>query len=307
MTSQISAVPKTPIVQLINNKPMTSSLDVAATFEKQHKDVLRAIERLEIPDDFNQRNFAPVEYHDAKGEKRPAYNMTRDGFVILVMGFTGKKALAFKIAYINAFNAMEAQLSGKQQPALDAPATKEQRKPLVNLVNALISVAPLSYRDAWHMVHAQVNGKTAKEMTCSEIQAAIAFVQRKIDQCCVRPLPDPNPKPKNKIYDFDNAIKVNKEISNAAYNLGSSFAIQIEKLEKQFRRSFNHAERLSNVAGDFDCSMMEQGRIMKKTASIVFDLLLMITKQADSMTYLAKAMKDPEHLGAAVVIPAKAV
>lgn len=99
-----------PNIQIINNQPVTSSLDVAEFFGKRHDNVIQAIERLDIPKDFNALNFKAVEYTDAKGEKRPAYNMTRDGFVILVMGFTGKEAMQWKIRYIQAFNAMEASL-----------------------------------------------------------------------------------------------------------------------------------------------------------------------------------------------------
>ena len=60
--------------------------------------------------DFNQANFGLVTYQDAKGEQRPMYYMTRDGFTFLAMGFTGKIAAKFKEAYINAFNEMEEML-----------------------------------------------------------------------------------------------------------------------------------------------------------------------------------------------------
>lgn len=93
-----------------DNQPRTTSLQVAEAFGKQHKDVLRKLESLNCSTDFNQRNFAPVEYFDAKGEKRPAYEMTKDGFIFLVMGFTGHKAASIKEAYINAFNRMANQL-----------------------------------------------------------------------------------------------------------------------------------------------------------------------------------------------------
>lgn len=82
----------------------TTSRFVAEVFGKHHKDVIRAIERLDCSDEFNERNFAPVEYIDAKGEARPMYEMTFDGFTFLVMGFTGKSAAQFKEAYIAEFN-----------------------------------------------------------------------------------------------------------------------------------------------------------------------------------------------------------
>lgn len=99
----------------INHEECTvvSSLDVAETFGKAHKDVLRSIRELGCSSEFNERNFAPVEYTDTKGEKRPAYAMTRDGFTMLVMGYTGDAAMRFKEAYIKQFNAMESALRGK--------------------------------------------------------------------------------------------------------------------------------------------------------------------------------------------------
>ena len=106
------------LVTMIDGTPRVSSLDVAARFGKQHKDVLKAIQKIcaNLPESFNGRNFAPVEYTDPKGEKRPCYHLTRDAFSLLAMGFTGKEALLWKVKYIEAFNAMEAAL---KRPASD--------------------------------------------------------------------------------------------------------------------------------------------------------------------------------------------
>ena len=98
------------IVEVDNGKMFTTSLIGAEASEKEHKDVLRAISNLECSQEFNERNFAPVEYRDAKGEMRPAYRLTRDGFSFLAMGFTGKRAAAWKEKFLMAFNAMEAAL-----------------------------------------------------------------------------------------------------------------------------------------------------------------------------------------------------
>ncbi|SEI41648.1 phage regulatory protein, rha family [Azotobacter beijerinckii] len=95
------------LVELVDGQPTTTSLDVAAHFGKRHDTVLRAIRTLDCSPEFNARNFAEVEYLDAKGEQRPQYRMTRDGFTFLCMGFTGKEAAKWKEAYINAFNEME--------------------------------------------------------------------------------------------------------------------------------------------------------------------------------------------------------
>ncbi len=102
-------------VKRINKAEMTvvSSLDVAETFGKGHKNILRDIRRLECSDEFRRLNFEQSEYLNEQNHKQPMYYMTRDGFTILVMGYTGEKAMRFKEAYIKQFNAMEKTLQGK--------------------------------------------------------------------------------------------------------------------------------------------------------------------------------------------------
>lgn len=89
---------------------VVSSREVANNFEKRHADVLEKIVNLinEIqPTENSVRYFIPNEYCDLKGEMRKEYLLTRDGFSLLVMGFTGEKALQWKLKYIEAFNEME--------------------------------------------------------------------------------------------------------------------------------------------------------------------------------------------------------
>ena len=108
----------TTLVQLtvVDGRPTTTSLDVARHFGKRHDDVLKAARNLvaDLPDGC-LRNFAEtsIEVAQPNGGFRevPAYRLTRDGFTLLAMGFTGKKALQFKLAYIDEFNRMERALS----------------------------------------------------------------------------------------------------------------------------------------------------------------------------------------------------
>ncbi|MCL9775691.1 Rha family transcriptional regulator [Vibrio methylphosphonaticus] len=88
----------------------TTSLKVAQAFGKRHDNVLRTLDNLECSQEFNALNFEAVDYIDQKGQFRKAYQMTKDGFMFLVMGFTGKQAAHIKEAYINAFNQMANQL-----------------------------------------------------------------------------------------------------------------------------------------------------------------------------------------------------
>ncbi|WP_421189142.1 Rha family transcriptional regulator [Aeromonas sanarellii] len=102
--------PLTPVVRVIDGQAVTTSLDLAEYFGKNHRDVLRKIETLDCSLDFIERNFALISYTDGLGRKKPCYRLTRDGFFFVAMGFTGRRAAEFKEAYIAAFNAMEQRL-----------------------------------------------------------------------------------------------------------------------------------------------------------------------------------------------------
>ncbi len=100
----------------INNdgQPVASSRDIAEHFEKEHRNVLRDIDDLR-KDVLNfEQMFFSVEIPDSYGRPQRAYLMNRDGFSLLVMGFTGKSALEWKLKYIDAFNRMEAQIKNPQ-------------------------------------------------------------------------------------------------------------------------------------------------------------------------------------------------
>jgi len=115
-----------PVVQIQNGQPITTSVEVARVFERRHDDVLKAIRKLLSDlDGEGVRNFAETPYTNPQnGQTYPAYHLTRDGFTLLAFGFTGKKAMAFKLAYIDAFNQMEAQLT-RNTDELPAPRQQE--------------------------------------------------------------------------------------------------------------------------------------------------------------------------------------
>lgn len=93
-----------------NGQPTTTSLAIAERFGKQHKNVLQSIENLECSEAFTELNFQPSAYKDSTGRALPMYAITKDGFMFLCMGFTGKEAAAWKERFIAAFNVMERQL-----------------------------------------------------------------------------------------------------------------------------------------------------------------------------------------------------
>jgi Rha family phage regulatory protein len=102
------------LVKIENNYIYTTSLDVARVFHKRHADVLRAIENLDIDKEFRRLNFALSSYINSQNKKQPMYKIFQDGFTILVMGFTGKHAMKWKIDYINLFNKMRNRLLQSQ-------------------------------------------------------------------------------------------------------------------------------------------------------------------------------------------------
>lgn len=120
------------LVTIQEAKAVTSSLQVANTFEKRHSDVIRSIESIitQLPKNQCERIFA-LAYNQVKQpsggfRNEPYYVMNRDGFTLLAMGFTGKKALQFKICYIDAFNKMEEYI--KQQSQVPVYPTLLKRK-----------------------------------------------------------------------------------------------------------------------------------------------------------------------------------
>ena len=105
------------LVGVFKNNAVTTSLRVAEVFEKRHDLVLRAIKNL-VVDLLNfEEMFWLANYQDSYGRNQKLYRMNRDGFSLLVMGFTGKKALEWKLKYIRAFNEMEKLLLEKQSDA----------------------------------------------------------------------------------------------------------------------------------------------------------------------------------------------
>ena len=137
----VATQPIENIVEVDEGGMFTTSLIVAQAFDKNHYDVLKAITNLECSPEFNERNFAAVEYKDAKGEMRPAYRLTRDGFAFLAMGFTGKKAAAWKEKFLEAFNAMERQLSRPGRSLYIPPTEPDnvKRQRLIKIVRGLIA------------------------------------------------------------------------------------------------------------------------------------------------------------------------
>lgn len=131
-----------PTVSVHDGRPAVTSREVSRYFNKRHDAVLRDIAAItsNCPESFSAHNFVGASYLDEQAKNRPMYIIYRDGFMLLVMGYTGKKALAIKLAYIEAFNAMEEELARRSRPALPAdpfPCSVEECRRLMREIDDL--------------------------------------------------------------------------------------------------------------------------------------------------------------------------
>jgi Rha family phage regulatory protein len=130
-----------PRLVLADGRFVCDSRDIAAHFSKQHKNVLQSIDKImEELGEFGRLNFQPISYLDNSSRRQRAFCLTRDGFSILAMGFTGDAALAWKVKYIDAFNAMETELRRVSPASLPSDVEARLGK-LEGDLNALIDLS----------------------------------------------------------------------------------------------------------------------------------------------------------------------
>ena len=203
----LSPASLSPSVSIHSGRPATTSLEVAKFFGKRHDHVLRDIDALlsQLPENSLQPNFGETyqEQETPLGVKQVRmFILYRDGFMLLVMGYTGKKALGMKLAYIEAFNRMEEELARQKESAIPTsptpddftgtlsitPSTTEDRKPLRALVGSWAQVSGLPFAACWNQLKAAFNLANIKELPQEWIPDAIDWVQKRIDA-----LPAPAP------------------------------------------------------------------------------------------------------------------
>ena len=152
-------------------KLITTSLQVAEVFEKEHARVLRDIRELSCSEDFRNGNFAESSYINSQNKKQPMYQITKDGFVLLVMGYTGEKAMKFKEDYIKAFNKMENELrriyTERQQWQIERDKGVVIRHILTDTIKMKIADSPhkrFAYPNYTNLIYRTLFNKTAKEL-----------------------------------------------------------------------------------------------------------------------------------------------
>lgn len=150
------------LVEIKNNQAVVSSRQVAESFGKEHRAVLRSIRELQSVQNCADW-FYKTTYTDDKNRTYPMYLMNRDGFSILVMGFTGEKAMQWKIKYIKAFNKMEKALN-KQNAIREAG--KIARRNLTDTIRDEIPDSPhknFVYSNFTDLVYKPVIGCSARQ------------------------------------------------------------------------------------------------------------------------------------------------
>jgi Rha family phage regulatory protein len=124
------------------NQNVTTSIIVAETFIKRHSDVLRDIRELSCSEDFNKRNFAlklkTTDLGLGRERQDEYYEITKDGFSFLVMGYTGEKAAKFKEMFIEAFNTNEALLASDDYILLRSQEILKERVNLLTQQNQIL-------------------------------------------------------------------------------------------------------------------------------------------------------------------------
>lgn len=121
------------LVIMHDQQAVTTSLKVAEIFEKEHKNVMQSIKNLTAENSAVKKMFVEDSYLNSRNQQQPMYYMNRDGFTLLAMGFTGSKAMEFKLKYIEAFNKME------QIVRQELPQTPEEKLELTMQVTSRLN------------------------------------------------------------------------------------------------------------------------------------------------------------------------
>lgn len=153
-------------IRTVNKEEVTvvTSLDVACTFEKRHDHVLRDVDKLkkDVP------NFGEMFYEgittDSYGRSQKVFFMNRDGFTLLVMGYTGEKAMKFKLAYIKQFNEMEKALIGKMREREKGIAVRQALTKAIQQSNENERMHGHAYSTYTDIVYKVIFGKNAKQL-----------------------------------------------------------------------------------------------------------------------------------------------
>jgi Rha family phage regulatory protein len=181
-TASSASAQFTPSLSIENGQVTTTSLQISEHFGKGHNLVMRAIRNLECSDEFRLCNFAQSSYINEQGKEQPCYRITRDGFVFLAMGFTGKEAAQWKEAYITAFNRMERELNiTAPTPMQPTTLTPSQKQTLHELVDIIAASGKQNHAETWARFHRKFHVNSYHQLPADQFDAACQYLRGKLD------------------------------------------------------------------------------------------------------------------------------
>lgn len=154
------------LVYLKNDEAVCDSLQVAEKFKKEHRNVLQSVDSLIAENSAVKAMFKTAHYRAENGQTYRKFYMNRDGFSLLAMGFTGKKALEWKLQYISAFNQMENLIKEKSTETWveTRKSGKLTRKAETDTIQKLVGYAKeqgSAHADMLYMTYSKLANKMA--------------------------------------------------------------------------------------------------------------------------------------------------
>lgn len=181
----VSLIPA-ELIEARGDQLMTDSLKIADVFGRLHRSILRSIKSLDCSDEFTEHNFVLSEYRDETGRALPKWEMTKDGFMFLVMGFTGKKAARIKEGYIRAFNIMADALFGRARQVSANSLTgttigTDGFRCLAAVLDGKVRHLPSPVRKRakhhlWQQVHKAFSVVSAEDIPANQMDSARNFI-----------------------------------------------------------------------------------------------------------------------------------
>jgi Rha family phage regulatory protein len=244
-------------VQINHSEPVTTSEFVAKAFGKEHKNVLARIEeiRTQVPDFFGKLNFKPTEKQRKNNLgfilKDKGYELTKNGFMLLVMGFTGKEAMAIKIAYINAFDTMAERLHRLQMHhvAINQLISKEQADNIQLAVEQRSQRTGESYQKIYAGLHAYLRIDSYRTMPVEHYTAALKYLESVPDAPeLFKPVVTDRQALPNINKDGRWLVIVKNSIATHVRNISGYNCVNMEAFDKLMMQTKQQAEYLLELA-----------------------------------------------------------
>lgn len=261
--------PSVPALQVVNGHPTTLSTQVAQYFGKNHQHVTRDIRNLidKCPD-LGVSNFGQTTYKDSQGKSQPVYRMDRKGFVLLAMGFTGEPALKFKIAYIDAFDEMEAKLRGDNLSQGNT-LTPAQQLAIQQAVGRRAQKTANHYQTIYRAIKLRYQIARYDQLPQSLFEDCLRFIEtvdlhtpEVVEQPSPLPVAHPEPKDPSR-YLTDNELSSLDRIHR--FHRDPYFKIAYEVAYNALRAAQSrYAGRFYDVMTECDLSLFRIGRILER-------------------------------------------